>query len=40
MVRVLTTETEYEEMKQAAGAAAMSVSTWLRTIALEKARRG
>jgi hypothetical protein len=39
LVRVLTTEAEYETMKQAAAAASMSVSTWMRTIALEHARR-
>jgi len=39
LVRVLTTAAEYEELKQAAEAASMSVSTLMRTIALEHARR-
>ena len=39
LVRVLTTAAEYEEVKQAAEAASMSVSTLMRTIALEHARR-
>lgn len=40
LVRVLTTAAEYEELKQAAEAEAMSVSTWMRTLALHKARQG
>lgn len=39
LVRVLTTAAEYEELKQAAEAEAMSVSTWMRTLALNKARQ-
>jgi hypothetical protein len=39
MVRVLTTEAEHQELQQAASAASMSVSTWVRAAALEKARR-
>lgn len=39
LVRVLTTEAEYEELKQAADTASMSVSTWMRALALEKARQ-
>ena len=39
LVRVLTTAAEYEELKQAAEADAMSVSTWMRTLALSKARQ-
>lgn len=38
IVRVLTTKTEHEELQQAADDAAMSVSTWLRSVALERAR--
>jgi mobilization protein NikA len=40
MVRVLTTENEHAELQRAAEAASMSVSTWIRSAALEKARRG
>lgn len=40
LVKVLTTEAEHEELRQAAEAASMSVSTWVRTAALDKARRG
>ena len=39
LVRVLTTEAEHEELRTAADAASMSVSTWVRAAALEKARR-
>ena len=39
LVRVLTTEAEHGELRQAAEAASMSVSTWVRAAALEKARR-
>lgn len=39
LVRVLTTAAEYEELKQAAEAEAMSVSAWMRTLALSKARQ-
>lgn len=38
-VKVLTTEAEHEELQQAADAASMSVSTWIRSVALERARR-
>jgi hypothetical protein len=38
LVRVLTTEAEYGELQRAAAYAGMSVSTWLRVIALERAR--
>lgn len=38
LIRVLTTEAEHAEIKQAATWAGMSVSTWIRSIALEKAR--
>lgn len=40
LVRVLTTESEHEELRRAAEAASMSVSTWVRATALEKARAG
>lgn len=39
-VRVLTTENEHEELRRAAEAASMSVSTWVRYVALERARSG
>ena len=39
MVRVLVTEGEQAELQRAAEGAAMSVSTWVRSAALEKARR-
>lgn len=38
IVRVLTTKAEHEELQQAADDSAMSVSTWLRSVALERAR--
>lgn len=38
LVRVLTTTAEHEELQRAAASVAMSVSTWLRSIALERAR--
>ena len=40
LVRVLTTEAEHVELRQAAEEAGASVSTWVRMTALEKARRG
>lgn len=39
VVRVLVTKTEHLELQQAAAAVAMSVSTWVRTLALEGARQ-
>jgi hypothetical protein len=39
LVRVLTTEAEHGELQRAAESASMSVSTWVRAVALEKARR-
>lgn len=39
LVRVLTTEEEHGELQRAAEAASMSVSTWIRAVALEKARK-
>ena len=38
-VRVLTTYAEYEELKRAAASVSMSVSTWVRSVALESARQ-
>ena len=38
LVRVLTTEAEHGELQRAAEGASMSVSTWVRSAALEKAR--
>lgn len=38
-VRVLTTDAEYEELKHAAASVSMSVSTWMRSVALERARQ-
>lgn len=40
LVRVLTTAAEYEELKQAAESDSVTVSTWMRSIALRKARTG
>jgi len=39
IVRVLVTEAEHVELQQAAASVAMSVSTWIRTLALEGARQ-
>lgn len=38
IVRVLTTEAEHKELKEAAAAALTSVSNWLRSVGLERAR--
>lgn len=38
LVRVLCTEAEHGELQQAASDASMSVSTWMRSISLERAR--
>jgi hypothetical protein len=38
LVRVLTTASEHAELQGAAAYVGMSVSTWLRVIALERAR--
>ena len=38
-LRVLTTEDEHKELKQAAADASMSISTWMRVLALERARQ-
>jgi len=38
IVRVLTTKTEHDELKKAAADALMSVSNWLRSVGLERAR--
>ena len=40
MVRVLTTSAEHAELQRAADTASMSVSTFVRAAALEKARGG
>jgi hypothetical protein len=37
-VPVLTTASEYEELQGAAAYVGMSVSTWIRSVALERAR--
>lgn len=39
LLRVLTTKGEHEELQRAASAAGLSVSTWVRSVALERARR-
>lgn len=39
LVKVLVTESENEELRQAASEAGLTVSTWVRLAALEKARR-
>lgn len=38
LVRVLTTASEYEELKSAAAYVGLSVSTWMRVVGLERAR--
>jgi hypothetical protein len=38
LVRVLTNASEYAELQGAAGYAGMPLSTWLRVVALERAR--
>ena len=38
LVRVLTTESEYEELRRAAADVSLTVSTWMRSVALERAR--
>ena len=40
LLRVLTTKAERAELNQAAQAAGLDVSTWVRSIALERARQG
>ena len=37
VVRVLTTASEYETLQRAAAHVSMSVSTWMRSIAIERA---
>jgi hypothetical protein len=37
-MHVLATEAELEELQRAAADASMSASTWVRTVALERAR--
>lgn len=38
IIKVLATEAELAELQQAASMASMTVSTWMRAVALEKAR--
>ena len=38
LVKVLVTKAEDDELRQAAGAAGLTASTWVRLAALEKAR--
>jgi hypothetical protein len=40
LIRVLVTESEHEELQTVANAAGLGVSTWLRSVALERARGG
>ena len=37
-VRVLTTKAEHKELRQAAASVSMSISAWMRSLALERAR--
>ena len=37
-MHVLTTEAEYEELQRAAADASMGVSSWVRVVAIERAR--
>jgi predicted HicB family RNase H-like nuclease len=39
MIRVLVNEGEHAELQQAADAAGASLSTWVRLVALERARK-
>lgn len=39
LVKVLTNEAELAELQHAADVASMTLSTWVRSVALEKARR-
>lgn len=39
LVKVLVTESEDQELRQAAGDAGLTVSTWVRLAALERARQ-
>jgi len=38
IIRVMVTEAEHEELRRAAEATGLNLSTWIRTVALEKAR--
>ena len=38
LVRVLTTKAEHKELQEAAASVKMSISAWLRALALERAR--
>ena len=40
LIRVLTTEAELAGLTAAAAAAGLGVSTWMRSVALERARSG
>jgi len=40
LVKVLTTEAEFRDLEQAAQTAGTGVSTWVRMVALERARNG
>lgn len=40
LVKVLTSEAEFKELEHAADAMGLGVSTWVRAVALERARRG
>jgi hypothetical protein len=40
LIRVLVTESEHEELRIAADATGLGVSTWLRSVALERVRGG
>ena len=40
LVKVLTTESEFRDLEQAAQKAGAGVSTWVRMVALERARDG
>lgn len=39
LVKVLTTEAEFKDLERAADAMGLGVSTWIRSVALERARR-
>jgi hypothetical protein len=38
LIRVLVTKSEHEELRLAAEVASLSLSMWIRTVALERAR--
>ena len=39
LVRVLTTASEYDELRRAAADVSLTVSTWMRAVSLERARQ-